>query len=208
MVLGAPSDYHGCTMKITDDAFSSFLTVYGGLFDPEPSHSDFVRIAWLQSPLGPMLAGADAGSLRFLDFTDRRAIESQIAALRRTSGLPIAPGSSSLLETLQKELKAYFAGALHAFSVPVLIPGTPFQGLVWKALSEIPYGETRSYGDIARIIGSPGASRAVGTANGLNRVAVVVPCHRVVNANGTLGGYGGGIERKKALLELERSTKV
>jgi len=206
MALDTPSEYHGNTMKTTDDAFSSFLSDYGGLFDPEPAHSDFVRIAWLQSPLGPMVAGADSGALRFLDFTDRKAIDAQIAALRRTSGLPIAPGSSSILDEIQLELKAYFSGKLRAFSVPVKVPGTQFQSLVWKALSEIPYGETRTYGELARIIGSPGASRAVGTANGLNRVAVVVPCHRVVNANGTPGGYGGGIERKKALLALERGV--
>jgi AraC family transcriptional regulator of adaptative response/methylated-DNA-[protein]-cysteine methyltransferase len=150
-----------------------------------------------------MLAGADSQSLRFLDFYDRRAIDAQIAALRRTSGMPIARGDCSILDELRVELDAYFERGLRLFSIPVAAPGTPFQALVWRALSEIPYGETRSYGEVARIIGSPNASRAVGAANGVNRIAIVVPCHRVVNADGSLGGYGGGLERKHALLELE-----
>ncbi|MBU0928463.1 MAG: methylated-DNA--[protein]-cysteine S-methyltransferase [Spirochaetes bacterium] len=154
-----------------------------------------------------MLAGADSAALRFLDFFDRRAISAQIAALRRTSAKPIAPGDCPVIESLRAELAAYFSGTLRAFSTPALAPGTPFQSLVWEALRGIPYGETRSYGDIARLIGSPGASRAVGAANGINRVAIVIPCHRVVNGNGTLGGYGGGLERKQALLQLERSAK-
>lgn len=184
-------------------SFSAFLKTYGGLFDERPAAAEFVRIAWLQTPFGPMLAGADSQSLRFLDFYDRRAIEAQIAALRRTSRLPIAQGNCSMLDELRVELDAYFERRLRSFSIPVTAPGTPFQALVWQALSEIPYGETRSYGEVARAIGSPNASRAVGTANGVNRIAIVVPCHRVVNADGSLGGYGGGLERKRALLELE-----
>lgn len=184
-------------------SFSAFLKTYGGLFDEKPATAEFVRIAWLQTPLGPMLAGADSQSLRFLDFFDRRAIDAQIASLRRTSTLPIARGNCFILDELRVELEAYFERRLRSFSIPVTAPGTPFQTLVWKALSEVPYGETRSYGEVARTIGSPNASRAVGTANGVNRIAIVVPCHRVVNADGSLGGYGGGLERKRALLELE-----
>jgi len=185
------------------DSFSAFLKTYGGLFDKKPETVEFVRIAWIKTPLGPMLAGADSQALRFLDFSDRRAVDAQLASLRRTSRMSIARGDCSILDELKTQLEAYFAGRLKNFSVPVSSPGTPFQALVWRVLSEIPYGETRSYGDVARTIGSPGASRAVGAANGLNRVAIVVPCHRVVNANGSLGGYGGGTERKRALLRLE-----
>jgi len=192
------SNHHG-----NAGSFSAFLKTYGGLFDEKPGSADFVRIAWIQTPLGPMLAGADTQALRFLDFHDRRAIQAQIAALRRTSGLPIARGDCAILDELRVELGAYFERRLRSFSIPVTSPGTPFQALVWRALSEIPYGETRSYGEVARAIGSPNASRAVGTANGVNRIAIVVPCHRVVNADGSLGGYGGGLERKHALLELE-----
>ncbi len=184
-------------------SFAAFLKTYGGLFDEKPDAAEFVRIAWLQTPLGPMLAGADSTALRFLDFYDRRAIDAQIAALRRTSRLPIARGDCSILDELRVELEAYFERRLRSFSIPVAAPGTPFQALVWNALTEIPYGETRTYGEVARAIGSPNASRAVGTANGVNRIAIVVPCHRVVNADGSLGGYGGGLERKRTLLELE-----
>ncbi|MBN2874730.1 MAG: methylated-DNA--[protein]-cysteine S-methyltransferase [Spirochaetales bacterium] len=153
-----------------------------------------------------MVAGADSNALRFLDFSDRRAIEAQIATLRRTSRLPIAPGDNSLLQETSRQLSRYFGGALRTFTIPFALPGSPFQERVWKALLSIPYGETRSYGDIAKTIGSPGASRAVGAANSVNRIAIIVPCHRVVNADGSPGGYGGGLERKQALLDMERDN--
>jgi AraC family transcriptional regulator of adaptative response/methylated-DNA-[protein]-cysteine methyltransferase len=187
---------------------SAFLRRYGGLFDEAPSAVEFVRIGWLETPLGPMVAGADSRSLRFLEFHDRTAIDAQLAALARTSGLPMSQGDCPVLDTLKGELEGYFSGRLQSFSVPVAAPGTAFQARVWKALAGIPYGETRTYGELARHIGSPGASRAVGAANGLNRVAIVVPCHRVVNAGGGLGGYAAGLERKRALLELERRFKA
>jgi methylated-DNA-[protein]-cysteine S-methyltransferase len=105
------------------------------------------------------------------------------------------------------QLAAYFAGDLTDFDVPLRLAGTPFQQRVWEALREIPYGQTRSYGQIAARIGKPTAFRAVGLANGRNPVAVIVPCHRVIGANGTLVGYGGGLDRKVALLELERGSR-
>ncbi|MGA9364894.1 MAG: methylated-DNA--[protein]-cysteine S-methyltransferase [Bacteroidota bacterium] len=100
----------------------------------------------------------------------------------------------------------YFNGSLKRFSVPLLYPGTPFQQSVWKELLRIPYGKTVSYEDLARRIGSPSAQRAVGHANGLNRIGIVIPCHRVVNKNGKLGGYGGGLWRKQKLLVLEKGA--
>jgi len=192
-----------------DGSFRSFLKAYGGLFDEKPDSGQFIRIAWLETPLGPMLAGADSEALRFLDFSDGKAIEAQIASLRRTSGYPIARGDCTVLERLRMELDAYFAGKLRSFSVPVASPGTPFQALVWRALSEIPYGETRSYSELAVELGlGPGAGRAVGHANGLNRLAVLVPCHRVIAADGGLGGYGGGLWRKLRLLERENAVPL
>jgi AraC family transcriptional regulator of adaptative response/methylated-DNA-[protein]-cysteine methyltransferase len=188
------------------NTMSTFLQSYRGLFDPTPSDAEYVRMAWLETPLGPMLAGTDSTSLRFLEFTDRRAVDAQIAALRRTSRLPLAPGECALTDLLRAELASYFAGKLRSFSMPVSAPGTPFQSRVWQALRTITYGSTKSYGEIAKIIGSPGASRAVGAANGLNRVAIVIPCHRVVNTDGSPGGYGAGLERKLALLALERKA--
>ena len=109
---------------------------------------------------------------------------------------------------LRRELDEYFAGTRKAFDVPLVAPGTPFEERVWQALRAIPYGETRSYADIAREVGSPAAVRAVGRANGMNRIAVVIPCHRVVNKNGELGGYGGGLWRKRRLLHLEAGGSI
>jgi AraC family transcriptional regulator of adaptative response/methylated-DNA-[protein]-cysteine methyltransferase len=194
-------------------SFSGFREAYGKLFGSPPGAAkpsaktgDYVRLAWLETPLGPMVAGADETAVRFLEFSDRRAMEAQLASLRRTSGMAIAPGDCAVLETLRAELAAYFAGTLKAFTVPTVEPGSAFQARVWKALVDIPYGQTRSYAQLAEAIGSAGAARAVGAANGLNRIAVIVPCHRVVNADGQLGGYGGGLWRKRALLELERRS--
>jgi methylated-DNA-[protein]-cysteine S-methyltransferase len=106
-----------------------------------------------------------------------------------------------------RQLKAYFTGRLHVFDLPLKLEGTPFQLKVWKALQRIPYGETLSYGELARRIGRPGAHRAVGAANGRNPLSIVIPCHRVIGASGKLTGYGGGLEAKERLLALEREYK-
>jgi AraC family transcriptional regulator of adaptative response/methylated-DNA-[protein]-cysteine methyltransferase len=132
-------------------------------------------------------------------------LEVEFAALRKLFDAPVVPGTNEHLETLRDELVKYFARSLQAFSVPVVYPGTAFQRRVWEQLLAIPYGETRSYEQIAVAVGEPKAVRAVGRANGLNRIAILIPCHRVVNKNGELGGYGGGLRRKRYLLELERS---
>ena len=163
-----------------------------------------VRIDWIESPLGPLVAGSDGTGICLLEFTDRRALEAQLAILQRRLGAVLVPGRDALLERLREELADYFAGARREFTVPLVEPGTPFERRVWEALLAIPYGETRSYAALARAIGSPGAARAVGAANGRNLIAIVVPCHRVVNADGELGGYGGGLWRKRWLLDLER----
>lgn len=106
------------------------------------------------------------------------------------------------------QLDEYFAGERKTFELNLAAPGTRFQERVWRALCEIPYGSTRSYGELATAVGSPGASRAVGSANGRNPIAVIIPCHRVVAADGGLGGYGGGLDRKQLLLNLERSADI
>ena len=117
------------------------------------------------------------------------------------------PGENAHLTKLKAELQEYFAGRLKKFSIPIVYPGTPFQQRVWTGLIEIPYGETRSYEELARIVGSPDGQRAVGHANGTNRIAIVIPCHRVVNKDGKLGGYGGGLWRKQYLLDLEKGAR-
>jgi AraC family transcriptional regulator of adaptative response/methylated-DNA-[protein]-cysteine methyltransferase len=139
-----------------------------------------------------------------LEFTDRKMLEAQFETVRKLFQLPVVPGTNQHLERLQDELARYFAGTLRSFSVPLVYPGTAFQRRVWEQLLLVPYGETRSYHEMASAVGNPAAVRAVGRANGLNRLAIVIPCHRIVNKNGDLGGYGGGLRRKQYLLNLEQ----
>ena len=160
----------------------------------------------LATPLGPMLAIASDEGLSLLEFTDRRAIEGQLQRLERHVSGSFARGEHPLLDQLEVELAEYFAGARQRFEVPLHLAGSPFQEAVWQGLLQIPYGETRSYAQLAAAIGRPSSSRAVGRANGDNRLAIVVPCHRVVRADGHLSGYAGGVGRKQALLELEGSS--
>jgi AraC family transcriptional regulator of adaptative response/methylated-DNA-[protein]-cysteine methyltransferase len=126
--------------------------------------------------------------------------------MRRLFDTTIAPGDNLHLDRLREEMAAYFAGHLTCFTVPLVYPGTPFQRRVWDELQRIPYGVTRSYEDLALTIGTREAVRAVGRANGQNRIAIVIPCHRVVNKSGKLGGYGGGLWRKQWLLDLEQGA--
>lgn len=167
--------------------------------------ADCVRVTWIDTPIGPMIAGATDAGVCLLEFTDRRRLEDQIGTLQRRFRTTLAPGSHPLLAQLERELGEYFDGKRTDFGLPLHAPGTAFEERVWRALLDIPFGETRSYEDIARAVGSPKAVRAVGRANGLNRIAIVIPCHRVVNKSGELGGYGGGLWRKRRLLHLERA---
>ena len=143
------------------------------------------------TPLGTMLAESDGVALTRLDFAS--------ASIERAA-------SSGVLDALRDWLDAYFAGVNAPFAAPLAPRGTPFQQVVWQALREIPYGSTASYADIARRIGRPTAVRAVGAANGRNPIAILVPCHRVIGADGTLTGYAGGLARKQALLALEQRS--
>lgn len=151
----------------------------------------------VDSPVGPLHLVARDGVLCRLSMQGQRHAPD-----------PAEPGGrgDSALPEARAQLAAYFAGDLRAFDLPLHLEGTPFQRRVWAALCEIPYGQTVSYGELAARVGSPGASRAVGLANGRNPIAIVVPCHRVIAADGTLGGYGGGLERKRHLLDLEQVT--
>jgi len=141
-----------------------------------------------------------------LEFSDRRMLETLFKTIRTRFSVPVVPGKNDHLKHLMDELNGYFAGTVQGFTVPLIYPGSDFQVKVWKALLRIPYGETCSYDDLATAVGSPGACRAVGSANGKNRIAIVIPCHRVINKNGQLGGYGGGLRRKQFLLDLERQN--
>jgi AraC family transcriptional regulator of adaptative response/methylated-DNA-[protein]-cysteine methyltransferase len=190
------------------DSHSGFHDAFVRTFGDTPGHQrggDCVFLSWLRSPLGPLVAGATAEGVCLLEFTDRRMLEAQFAAVRKVFDAPAVPGTNDHLERLQVELADYFAGSLRAFSVPLVCPGTAFQRRVWEQLLAIPYGQTRSYEQLAVAVGHPKAVRAVGRANGLNRIAILIPCHRVVNKNGELGGYGGGLRRKQFLLDLEHT---
>jgi AraC family transcriptional regulator of adaptative response/methylated-DNA-[protein]-cysteine methyltransferase len=153
-----------------------------------------------------MIAGARDEGLCLLEFADRRGLAASLQALRRRGAALPVPGRNEHLELLARELAAYFEGRLRSFTVPLVAPGTPFQESVWRLLRRVPYGRRMSYGALARALGRPGASRAVGRANGDNRIAILIPCHRIVEGNGSLRGYGGGLWRKQFLLELERAV--
>ena len=162
----------------------------------------------VDTPLGPLVAAAQNEGICLLEYSTPGRLETQMQVLRRHLGGTIAPGDSPHLAKLREELAAYFAGTLTHFAVPLVIVGTPFQERVWTALRNIPYGETRSYEALADAVGARGAQRAVGHANGQNRIAIVIPCHRVINKSGALGGYGGELWRKEALLRLERGERL
>ncbi len=164
------------------------------------------KTASIDTPLGPMIAIADEKDLHLLEFADRRGLEREIERLRTRLKAAIIPGQTKPILSVESELKAYFAGTLQEFKTPLFLFGSPFQKSVWAALTRIPYGETKSYTEQAKIIGKPTACRAVANANGANQLAIVIPCHRIINSNGELGGYGGGISRKKWLLEHEKSS--
>lgn len=160
----------------------------------------------IATPLGPMIAMAEARGLVLLEFIDRPALTGEVHALRHRYGYAVAPGSHPHLAQAERELGEYFAGARRDFHVPLWTPGSAFEQAVWARLRELPFGATCSYGEVAAGMGRPGAARAVGTANGRNRLAIVIPCHRVVGADGSLTGYGGGKARKAFLLRLERDV--
>lgn len=155
------------------------------------------------TPLGPMLAGATDDGTCLAEFTDRRMLPTQLATLRRRLARPIVAGRHPHLDRLREELDAYFAGERGGFTVPLVAPGSPFQERTWAELRRVTAGTTVSYEELARRVGRPRAQRAVGTANGANRIAVVIPCHRVVRKSGETGNYGGGRWRKEWLLAHE-----
>lgn len=150
----------------------------------------------LDSPIGRLLLAGDGHALHRIGFpAGKAAMQPESDWLRR----------NGVFHEAIAQLNAWFAGELHQFDLPLAPQGTPFQQRVWKALLDIPYGETRSYGDVARQIGKPTASRAVGAANGLNPIPIIIPCHRVIGSSGQLVGFGGGLPTKKWLLALEQS---
>ena len=149
----------------------------------------------IQSPLGPLLLSSNDGALTRLSIRP---------AAPQPGGVDPPPNDGALLDRAEEQLAAYFDGSLERFDLSLGPQGTPFQRLVWEALLGIPLGTTRSYGDIATQIGRPKAVRAVGAANGANPIAIIIPCHRVIGSDGSLTGFGAGIEVKRRLLDHER----
>lgn len=167
---------------------------------------NYIRLAVIKTPLGDMVAGANSDAIRLLEFGDHSRPGRRFQTTRDLLRRPLLP-EDPLLTRLERQLDEYFKGKRTDFDLPLSYTGTDFQCRVWQALRDIPYGRTMSYGEVARTIGKPGAARAVGTANGSNRIAIIIPCHRVIAAGGGPGGYGGGLWRKLRLLELERSQR-
>lgn len=189
------------------DSLSGFNEAFRKLAGSSPtaaaSRGETVSVTRIPTPLGPMVAAATEKALCLLEFADRRMLPTQLGRLNRYVPGVLTPGDNEVLRRVGGQLEEYFAGSRRTFDVPLRTPGTPFQERVWRELRKIPAGETVSYGALARRIGRPGAVRAVGRANGDNRVAILIPCHRVVGADGNLTGYGGGLWRKRRLLEIE-----
>lgn len=203
--------------KVIDSALDSGYDSLSGFndmfkkttgFSPSKSRSGAViTITRVMSPLGPMIAGASDKGICLLEFHDRRMLETQLKRLHKHTGAEFLPGEHPLFERLQQQVNEYFDKQRKAFDLPLDVPGTAFQKKSWQALKNIPYGETRSYQQQAIAVGNAKAVRAVARANGDNRLAIIIPCHRVIAKDGTLAGYGGKIWRKEYLINLERSHK-
>ena len=175
-----------------------------GFSPSESKFNNIITVSRILTPLGPMLAGATEEGICLLEFVDRRMLETQIKRLKKLLNAELVPGTNKHFDILATQLQEYFKKKRKHFDVPLQIPGTDFQIKVWDELMKIPFGITRSYKDQAIALNNPKAVRAVARANGENRIAIIIPCHRVIGSNGELVGYGGGVWRKQYLLELEK----
>jgi len=184
------------------DAFSKII---GTAPSKAQGHSQLIlKASWIDTLLGPMIAIGDDESLYLLEFADRRGIMKEIEQLRLKKKVAIIPGDTNPINMIKQELELYFLGKLKEFKTPLHLMGSEFQKKAWHALMQIPYGQTRSYLQQARAISNEKAFRAVANANGANQLAIIIPCHRIINHNGDLGGYGGGIMRKEWLINHEK----
>ncbi|MCB1074910.1 MAG: bifunctional transcriptional activator/DNA repair protein Ada [Simkania sp.] len=188
------------------DSGSGFRDAFSKIMGSPPAKSSEIKVLkanWIDTPLGPMLGIADEESLYLLEFVNRRGLEKEIEVLRQKTNSAIIPGKTVPICSIEEELSQYFEGTLKCFQTPIQLIGSFFQKTVWLELKKIPIGETRSYSDLAKLCGKPFAARAVGRVNGMNQFAIIIPCHRVIGANGDLSGYGGGKARKRWLLAHE-----
>lgn len=190
------------------ESASGFRTAFTRLFGHPPHRmrqASDLRADWIDTPLGGMIAIADDEALHLLEFTDRKALPQGLRRLSAHVGGRIGLGRSPVTDRTEAQLAEFFAGQRPLFGLDLQLHGTDFQQRVWRGLRAIPAGQTRSYAELAREIGKPNATRAVANANANNRIAIVIPCHRVIGADGTLTGYAGGLWRKQRLIEIERS---
>lgn len=203
--------------SVTDIAFDSgyeslsgFNDSFKKVFGVSPKNSkekqviDFTRI---ETDLGTMVACATEKGVCLLEFSDRKGLETELKQLAKYHNASIVQGQNKYFKQLKEELDAYFEGRLKEFKVPLDISGTDFQKQVWQALVEIPYGTTSSYLRQAEVLGKPSSVRAVANANGMNKIAIIIPCHRIVGSDGSLTGYAGGLWRKRKLIDLEKDNK-
>ncbi|WP_189639452.1 bifunctional transcriptional activator/DNA repair enzyme AdaA [Paramylibacter ulvae] len=188
------------------ESASAFRTAFAKLMGKPPASfakNAMLKADWINTPLGPMIAVSCSKLLHLLEFIDRKALPKELEKLSKHVRGDVGIGTMEPTQQIRAELSEFFAGARGEFQTPMAMHGTPFTRDVWNALRNIPAGETRSYSQIAQAIGAPNAVRAVARANGANQIALAIPCHRVIGADGSLTGYGGGLWRKQRLIEIE-----
>lgn len=197
------------------DSLSGFGYTYKKFLGKSPKKSvaaigaanDVILINRFTTPLGPMFVCVTEQGVCLLEFVDRRMLETEFKDLQRLLKTRIVAGENTHTRQVKKEITEYFDGTRQVFEVQLHTPGTEFQNVVWKALNEIPFGATATYQSLAERIGKPTAIRAVASANGFNRISIIVPCHRVIGKDGNLTGYGGGLERKRWLIDHESNQR-
>lgn len=192
------------------ESLSGFGDSFKAIFGSSPKHSKdkgIIDLTRLETPLGTMFACATAEGICLLEFSDRKMLETELKAIAKYLNATIVQGENPHFDTLRIQLTEYFEGRRTSFTVPIHSPGTDFQQAVWEKLREVPYGETSTYLRQATRLNRVEAVRAVGNANGMNRISIIIPCHRVVGTDGHLTGYGGGLWRKKWLLDHEQKHR-
>ncbi|WP_436517757.1 bifunctional transcriptional activator/DNA repair enzyme AdaA [Ekhidna sp. To15] len=186
------------------NSLSGFSETFKNMTGFSPGkEGQIITINRVSTPLGPMMIGVTDDGLCLLEFTDRKMIETQLEVIKRRMRAEMVTGKHPMIELVSKQLDEYFEGKRKNFDVPLVVPGTEFQQKVWNALMEISYGVTRSYKQQADVVGDVKAVRAVARANGENRISIIIPCHRIIGSDGSIVGYGGGIQRKQWLLKHE-----
>jgi AraC family transcriptional regulator of adaptative response/methylated-DNA-[protein]-cysteine methyltransferase len=187
---------------------SAFRAAFAKLMGRAPGEfadNALLRASWIDTPIGAMVTICDATQVHLLEFPERKGLAREVQQLFQYSKGQLSFGRFALTDRVQAQLTEFFAGRRRKFELPLALHGTDFSKTVWRALQDIPAGQTRSYAQLAQSIARPTAMRAVARANGANQIAIVLPCHRVIGADGTLTGYAGGLWRKRKLIELERA---